>query len=177
MHPFGLAPWLESAYISNMSNDSIIAIYSLKQGEEFSAYAHPLRMRMLELLGREAMTLSQVAAAMGVHPANLSRHMRRLLGAGLARLHHTRDTGRNLEKYYRAVARAFQAPCGSAPGQKAASALGAVRASLEEAERRSDARALALLASLWLSPEDHARLQADMEALVAAYKERSNFEQ
>jgi DNA-binding transcriptional ArsR family regulator len=64
-------------------------------------------MTILRLLRTRPATVSQIAAELGVHPANLTRHFMILLGAGLISLRETRNTGRNLEKYYEAVAYDF----------------------------------------------------------------------
>ncbi|MBY0564713.1 MAG: winged helix-turn-helix domain-containing protein [Hyphomonadaceae bacterium] len=53
-------------------------------------------------------TATQIAADLGVHPANLTRHLRILVKAGLIAQTRTRDTGRNLEKYYEAQAQSFE---------------------------------------------------------------------
>jgi DNA-binding transcriptional ArsR family regulator len=74
---------------------------------ELDAYLHRTRLAMLALMREQPRTVSQVAAGMGVHPANLARHMRRLEKAGLVSLVEKRDTGRNLEKYYATTAAAF----------------------------------------------------------------------
>ena len=80
----------------------------LEDDERIRAYVHPTRMSILALLGREPMTGTGLARALGVHPANLTRHLRLLERTGLIRLVEKRDTGRNLEKYYRAAALAFE---------------------------------------------------------------------
>jgi predicted ArsR family transcriptional regulator len=64
-------------------------------------------MDILSALRGGPSTISQVANSLKVHPANLTRHFRTLEKAGLIKLDHTRDTGRNLEKYYRSVANTF----------------------------------------------------------------------
>lgn len=74
---------------------------------EIAAYLHRTRMEILEVLRSGAATSSQIAARLGVHPANLTRHIRQLEAAGLLVLVEKRDTGRNLEKYYATVADRF----------------------------------------------------------------------
>jgi DNA-binding transcriptional ArsR family regulator len=90
-----------------IENDSIPAWEILKSGEAVKAYVHPVRMDMLRLLGEKSLTLSQLAKSMDTVPANLSRHLAKLLRASLVRLVGTKDTGRNLEKYYRASALSY----------------------------------------------------------------------
>jgi DNA-binding transcriptional ArsR family regulator len=74
---------------------------------EIAAYMNRPRMAILNALRDGASTSSQIAAKLGVHPANLTRHMRILEEAGLIALVEKRDTGRNLEKYYAAAAWSF----------------------------------------------------------------------
>lgn len=75
---------------------------------EISAYLHRARMAILDALRDRPATATQIAAVLGVHPANLTRHIRVLEEAGLVALVEKRDTGRNLEKYYAATARRFR---------------------------------------------------------------------
>lgn len=71
------------------------------------AYFHPVRMRILNFLTHEPLTISHVAGRLKVHPANITHHFRVLRGAGLIRLVEARDTGRVVEKYYAAAAPVF----------------------------------------------------------------------
>jgi DNA-binding transcriptional ArsR family regulator len=71
------------------------------------AYFHPVRLKILNFLVHERLTVSQVAARLRVHPANLTHHFRVLRRAGLIRLVEKRDIGRVVEKYYQAVAPVF----------------------------------------------------------------------
>lgn len=64
-------------------------------------------MEIVRRLKKGPATASQIAAGLKVHPANLTRHIRILLNAGLIVLTETRTTGKNLEKYYEAVAESF----------------------------------------------------------------------
>ena len=80
----------------------------LTTDKEVSAFTHRTRMRMLEVLREGPATVSAVAQKLDVHPANLTRHMRILVSAELAKLIEKRDTGRNLEKWYQATATSFE---------------------------------------------------------------------
>jgi DNA-binding transcriptional ArsR family regulator len=71
------------------------------------AYFHPVRLRILNFLVYERLTVSQAAARLRVHPANITHHFRVLQRAGLIRLAEKRDTGRVIEKYYEAAAQVF----------------------------------------------------------------------
>lgn len=79
----------------------------LKTDAEISAYMNQTRMAILSKLRDGPATATHIAAALSVHPANLTRHIRILQNAGLIELVESRDTGRNLEKYYDAVAYSF----------------------------------------------------------------------
>jgi DNA-binding transcriptional ArsR family regulator len=87
-----------------MANDSHRV---LSTEAEISAYLHRTRMAILNALRDGPATATQIGASLGVHPANLTRHIRVLEEAGLVVLVEKRDTGRNLEKYYAATADSF----------------------------------------------------------------------
>ena len=91
---------------------------TLTSAREVGAYLHRTRLSILGALGDRPATVSQVAARLGVHPANLTRHVRILERAGLITLVEKRDTGRNLERYYQASAHSFDV----APDQEALTA-------------------------------------------------------
>jgi DNA-binding transcriptional ArsR family regulator len=71
------------------------------------AYFHPVRMKILNFLTGERLTISQTAERLRVHPANITHHFRVLLSAGLIRLVEKRDIGRVVEKYYESIATVF----------------------------------------------------------------------
>ena len=71
------------------------------------AYFHPVRLRLLNFLAKERLTVSQAAHRLEVHPANITHHFRILQRSGLIRLAEERDIGRVVEKYYEAVAPVF----------------------------------------------------------------------
>ncbi|MEM7515803.1 MAG: winged helix-turn-helix domain-containing protein [Planctomycetota bacterium] len=71
--------------------------------------ADPLRIRILESLVDEARTTKQVAERLGEKPTKLYHHVDALEKAGFIRLERTRPNRGTLEKYFRAVARVFQA--------------------------------------------------------------------
>lgn len=83
------------------------AVFLITSEEQVKAYVHPIRMKIMGFLVKNAMTISQVAKALQVHPANITHHFKILTRAKLVCLVEERDIGRNIEKYYRAVARNF----------------------------------------------------------------------
>ena len=79
--------------------------------EQLKALGHPLRVRVLEMLGGEEeedwqLTNRELAQRLGVDPGHLHFHVRMLLKAGLIELADSDRKGR--EKPYRAVAKVFR---------------------------------------------------------------------
>lgn len=83
------------------------AAFEITTAKQQKAYFHPLRMKILNFLSTERLTISQTAARLKVHPANITHHFRILRSAGLIRLVEKRDIGRVIEKYYEAAAQVF----------------------------------------------------------------------
>ncbi len=80
----------------------------LDKPEQLKALGHPLRVRVLEMLGAEGgeqLTNRELAQRLGVDPGHLHFHVRMLLKAGLIEL---AADGAGREKPYRTVARAFR---------------------------------------------------------------------
>jgi DNA-binding transcriptional ArsR family regulator len=81
----------------------------LDKPEQLKALGHPLRVRVLEMLGQEdewQLTNRELAQRLGVDPGHLHFHVRMLLKAGLIELANGERGGR--EKPYRAVAKVFR---------------------------------------------------------------------
>ena len=81
----------------------------LKEPEQLKALGHPLRVRVLEMLGQDGdwqLTNRELAQRLGVDPGHLHFHVRMLLKAGLIEL--AEAEGRGREKPYRAVAKVFR---------------------------------------------------------------------
>jgi DNA-binding transcriptional ArsR family regulator len=81
----------------------------LDKPEQLKALGHPLRVRVLEMLGQDGewqLTNRELAQRLGVDPGHLHFHVRMLLKAGLIELADT--DGRGREKPYRAVAKVFR---------------------------------------------------------------------
>ena len=79
----------------------------LSTDEQIRAYVNPTRMTILAYLAKEKQSVSMIAAQLKVHPANLTHHFKLLEKAGLIKLVEKRETGKNLEKLYRAAAFQF----------------------------------------------------------------------
>ena len=88
-----------------MQQESLV----LDKPEQLKALGHPLRVRILEMLGQEGewqLTNRELAQRLGVDPGHLHFHVRMLLKAGLIELADNEKGGR--EKPYRSVARTFR---------------------------------------------------------------------
>lgn len=141
---------------------------------EIAAYVHRTRMRMLAVLRDGPATVSKIAERLGVHPANLTRHMRILEDAGLAKLIEKRDTGRNLEKWYAATATSFDvAPDAGALKAPHKIALAFARSDLSAALSRlgdDEARPVnVLVLKTRLSPDEIDALEAELAAIAGRY--------
>ena len=84
--------------------------YQLESIEQMRTIADPLRLRIIEQLTHQAMTVTQLAELLDEVPSKLHYHVRELEKAGLLKLVETREKGGILEKYYRAVAKNINAP-------------------------------------------------------------------
>jgi DNA-binding transcriptional ArsR family regulator len=155
-------------------NDSTPAWEVLKSADTVKAYVHPVRMDMLRFLGAQPLTLSQLAKAMGTVPANLSRHLAKLLRASLVRLVETKDTGRNLEKYYRASAMSYTVEGPGGKKERRAVALDILIESLSSASRGpslDDLPAAAYLRIARLPKSRFPEFAARLDALTREFKE------
>jgi len=79
-------------------------VLTIERAEQLKALGHPLRLRVLEMLGgegEEPLTNRELAQRLGVDPGHLHFHVKMLLRAGL--IEHA-GGGKGREKPYRAVA-------------------------------------------------------------------------
>jgi DNA-binding transcriptional ArsR family regulator len=84
----------------------MLDVLTIDRAEQLKALGHPLRLRVLEMLGEEgdvALTNRELAARIGIDPGHLHFHVRMLLKQGLITL--AESDGSRREKPYRAVAR------------------------------------------------------------------------
>jgi DNA-binding transcriptional ArsR family regulator len=79
-------------------------VLTISRPEQLKALGHPLRLRVIEMLGKEGESLTNrdLAVRLGVDPGHLHFHVRMLLRAGLIE---PAEGGRGREKPYRAAAR------------------------------------------------------------------------
>jgi len=78
-------------------------VFTIERAEQLKALGHPLRLRVLEMLGDEGepLTNRELAQKLGVDPGHLHFHVKMLLRAGLIE---PAEGGKGREKPYRAVA-------------------------------------------------------------------------
>ncbi len=81
--------------------------YEIENIEQLRAIADMLRVRIIDLLLKQPMTVTQIGDELGEAPAKIHYHVRELEKAGLVRLVETREKGGILEKYYQPIAREF----------------------------------------------------------------------
>jgi DNA-binding transcriptional ArsR family regulator len=108
----------------------------LDKPEQLKALGHPLRVRVLEMLGQEGdwqLTNRELAQRLGVDPGHLHFHVRMLLKAGLIEL--ADENGRGREKPYRAVAKVFRV----APELLAAGGASDIQAAMIDQVQRAHA--------------------------------------
>jgi DNA-binding transcriptional ArsR family regulator len=94
--------------VATADPNELLDVMMLDQPEQLKALGHPLRLRVLEMLGTngdDAFTNRELANELGVDPGHLHFHVRMLLRAGLIAL---ADSGHGREKPYRAVARTLR---------------------------------------------------------------------
>lgn len=146
---------------------------TLRTDAEIRAYLNRTRMDILSELRKGPATGSQLGEKLGVHPANLTRHIRTLVEAGLAELVEKRDTGRNLEKYYAATADSFDVAPQAALDSPHKVALDFVRSDVSAALIRladDDPRPVfAFLASARISEDDAAAFYAKLSDLITEF--------
>jgi DNA-binding transcriptional ArsR family regulator len=79
--------------------------YELETIEQLRAIADILRIRIIDLLQNQPMTVTQLGDTLGMAPAKVHYHVRELERVGLLRLVETREKGGILEKYYQPIAK------------------------------------------------------------------------
>jgi DNA-binding transcriptional ArsR family regulator len=131
----------------------------LTTDEQVRAYVNPTRMSILHMLAQEKQSVSGVARQMGVHPANLTHHFKLLEKVGLIQLVEKRETGKNLEKLYRATAYQFIVQAGDQPVDQQVLVLSILRDNLNAAlqslkNQAGEQPVLGVLKTVCLKPED-----------------------
>jgi DNA-binding transcriptional ArsR family regulator len=106
-------------------------VLTIDRPEQLKALGHPLRLRVLEVLGEsgDELTNRELAQRLGVDPGHLHFHVRMLLNAGLIAL---AEGGRRREKPYRSIAAHIRV----APELLTAGAANDARAAMLESVQR-----------------------------------------
>jgi len=97
---------LEGIGVSDMHEPAAEAIL-VTEPSQLKAFAHPTRVRELELLIDSPMTTKQLGDALGMSPAQAHYHLKFLERAGLVRLVFRNEKAGVVEKYYRATSRKY----------------------------------------------------------------------
>jgi len=82
----------------------VLERYEIENIEQLRAVADLLRLRIIDLLRKQPMTVTQLGEMMGEAPAKMHYHVRELEKVGLLKLVETREKGGILEKYYQPIA-------------------------------------------------------------------------
>ena len=170
--------------------EDIPETYQLETIEQMRALAEELRIRIIEALGKQAMTSKQVALLLNEAPAKVHYHLHELEKVGLVNLVDIREKGNMLEKYYRAVAKSISASETLFQRVPPDETIAAVREFFQQISQRFMqvlAEALNRQAweehislhlageQLWMTNEEYQQLVKQINALVEPYKNpRSN---
>lgn len=83
----------------------VLERYEIENIEQLRAVADLLRLRIIDVLVKQPMTVTQLGEMLGEAPAKMHYHVRELEKVGLLKLVETREKGGILEKYYQPIAR------------------------------------------------------------------------
>jgi DNA-binding transcriptional ArsR family regulator len=147
----------------------------LSTEQQIKAYVHPARMSIISLLAEGKRTVSGVAKEFGVHPATITHHFKLLEKIDLIKLVEKRDTGRNIEKYYRAVALNFEVKLRrDKPVNKKALGLSILRNSLstavKEVRDEDNKPVIALMESARIQSADIPKFQKKLMSLLKSFR-------
>jgi len=96
--------------------DEVLEVASAAQ---YAALGHPLRLRLLFVLGRKQATISQLATALGTRKGNVAHHLGVLREAGMVKIAYTRPVRGGTEQYYERTAKKMHFTGEQANAQKA----------------------------------------------------------
>ncbi|MCO1577497.1 winged helix-turn-helix domain-containing protein [Crossiella sp. SN42] len=128
--------------------------------EQFKALSHPLRQRLLFVLGREPATTSQLAVSLGERKGNVGHHLKVLREAGLVRIVQTRQVRGGTEQYYQRTAHRMSYT--ESPPEHTQAMFAAVA----EEIGRAAGEPLVVLRHLRLTPEVAARTAHALQQIV-----------
>lgn len=157
--------------------------YIINDIRQIKALSHSTRVKILSCLAEKPMTAKQLADMFGEEPAKTSYHVKQLLKVGLVQLVYTRETQNGIvEKYYRAIAREFQADPYLTPQtetkepgengllrQLSRARADFLRASRRRQEGESKDPVSCGFESVQLSADDVPAFEADLRSLLSRY--------
>jgi DNA-binding transcriptional ArsR family regulator len=141
--------------------------------DQHRAMGNLTRHRILGLLLDRAMTVTQLAEALGVLKGSASFHVRTLERAGLVREVRTRKVRGVTERYYGRVARAYELDSPDAPDVDAGGLLLRTVAAQRERVRDSAATDTVSTVRARLDPARAAEFRTRVEALLVDFRAAS----
>jgi DNA-binding transcriptional ArsR family regulator len=162
--------------------------YEIENVEQLRAIADLLRLRIVDMLLKQPMTVTQLGEMLGEAPAKVHYHVRELEKVGLLRLVETREKGGILEKYYQPIAREFSVEKSliSAPPDEAIAMMSAMLSQVKDGFLRAFRQALEQknekpnmtigFSRLYLTAEDQKQLARQMGELLKSYEKQRNIE-
>ncbi len=170
----------------------MIERYEIENIEQLRAIADVLRLRIIDILQKQPMTVTQLGEVLGLAPAKVHYHVRELERVGLLRLVETREKGGILEKYYQPVAHYIgveQTLLSTPPdeamamlsqllGQVSNNFLRAFRQELEQRSEKHEGKTVLGLGftRLFITVDEMKGLYKQMEELFKPYETSRNVE-
>ncbi len=168
--------------------------YELENLEQLRAISDILRVRIIDLLREQSMTVTQLGEALGVVPAKIHYHVRELERVGLLRLVETREKGGILEKYYLPIAHDIEVPShllNAMPSNETLSLirswfdqvkerfLSAMREALQRKEQEpfapQDSFTFSML-HMYMTKQEHEEMMKKMQEMMAPFEVRRGIE-
>ncbi|HEV2474860.1 MAG TPA: helix-turn-helix domain-containing protein, partial [Chthonomonadales bacterium] len=170
--------------------NNMIEHYEIETIEQLRAIADVLRLRILDALIPQPMTVTQLGDVLGMAPAKVHYHVRELERVGLLRLVETREKGGILEKYYQPIARyiGVEQSLLSAPANEAQALVSALlgqvhnnflRAFRQGLEKRSEKPDLMLglgISRLFITRDELKDLDKRIQELFKPYETERHIE-
>ncbi|MEW6358208.1 MAG: winged helix-turn-helix domain-containing protein [Planctomycetota bacterium] len=148
----------------------------VRTASEHNALRHPTAGALIQLMQEQEMTLTQAADRLGMKAGHLQYYLRRLVQAKLVKLVRKKDIGRNVEKYYRAIAYRFSLPAKNerTPETERMCVEMMAGAIAEYAARmhRTDGDWTGAVNRVRLLPEDLEEIRKQVERLIIKYRRK-----
>lgn len=164
--------------------------YEIETIEQLRAIADTLRIRIIDLLEKQPMTVTQIGERLGMAPAKVHYHVRELERVGLLELVETREKGGILEKYYQPIAHMISADKAllSAPKDIAQDSLRrlleqisdgylkAFRQRLSDQEDQFRDAGMISISHLYLTREEQRQISSQIYEILKPYEARRGIE-